>query len=172
MIESILDPSEYAPYYRPYLDLLDNSPLLDALTIGMDKTFSFLNNLSPEVWGYRYAPDKWTPKDILQHLSDTERVFSYRALNIARNKDSFLPGFDENLFANAAMANAKPIEKLMEEYKTVRNATISLFENLDSVQLKQIGTANSSPLSVRAAGFIVCGHEIHHINIIKERYLV
>ena len=172
MIESNLDPSEYDPYYRSYLDLLDNSPLLEALTIGMDRTFSFLTNLSPEVWSYRYAPDKWTPKDILQHLIDTERVFSYRALNIARNKDSILPGFDENLFANAAMANAKPVKKLMEEYKMVRNATISLFENLVSVQLNQIGTANSRPLSVRAAGFIVCGHEIHHINIIKERYLV
>lgn len=172
MTVSNLDPSEYDSYYRPYLALVDNLPLLDALAIGMDSTLTFFNSLSAEVWNYRYAEGKWTPKDILQHLSDTERVFAYRALNIARNPQSILSGFDENLFAIAAMANLRSSESLIEEYIAVRKGSISLFRNFDNDQMMNIGTANSSPLSARAAGFIISGHEIHHCNILKERYLI
>ncbi|HLW33488.1 MAG TPA: DinB family protein [Aequorivita sp.] len=171
MRTSELHSSEYDAYYRPYLDLVPDSPLTEALAYGLDTTISFFDELPMETWTYRYAPDKWTPKDILQHLSDTERVFSYRALSISRNPQSILPGFDENVFADAALANEMSIKILMEEFIAVRKSTISLFRNLDTTRLKHIGIANSKPLSARAAGFIICGHEIHHCNIIKERYL-
>lgn len=167
---SELHPSEYAEYSKPYLDLVQDSPLIEALSNGLGTTLSFFHKLPPGTWTYRYAPEKWTPKDILQHLSDTERVFSYRALNIARNPQSVLQGFDENLFAKAALANERSIEKLMAEYIAVRKSTISLFGNIDASQLPHTAIANSKPLSARAAGFIICGHEIHHCNIIKERY--
>ena len=166
-----LRPSEYNPFYQPYLDLIQDVSLLKTLSTGMEKTISFFEELLPEKWSFRYAPDKWTPKDILQHLSDTERVFSYRALSIARNSQTLLPGFDENLFALMAGANRKSVSGLMEEYIAIRKSTIFLFESLEKKQLKNMGIANSHPLSALAAGFIICGHEIHHCNIIKERYL-
>lgn len=163
--------SEFAPYFGPYLDLVKDSPLIDALCSGLDITISFFQELPEEIWTYRYAPDKWTPKDILQHVSDTERVFAFRALSIARDPQSILPGFDENVFATAANANERSPEILMEEYLTVRKSTIFLFGSLSASALKHTAVSNSKPLSARAAGFIICGHEIHHCNIIKERYI-
>ncbi len=166
-----LKPSDYNPYYKGYIDLVDNVPLIDALEQGLKNTQTFFTDLPTDKLKYRYAEVKWTPKDILQHLSDTERVFAYRALYFARFKNADLKGFDENIFADNAFANNKSIEELLNENYAVRNATISLFKNFQSGRLYEFGTANGSQMSVGAAGFIICGHEIHHCNIIKERYL-
>ena len=111
------------------------------------------------------------PKDILQHIIDTERVFSYRALYFSRADSANLKGFDENIFAQSANGNNKSINNLLEEYSAVRNASFHLFKNFNEIELKRTGIANNSVMSVAAAGFIICSHEIHHQNIINERYL-
>lgn len=166
-----LDPSEYNPYYKSYIDLVSNTSLMEALSAGKSIVASFFESLPSAVWTYRYAPEKWTPKDILQHIADTERVFAYRALYFARSQNADLKGFDENIFAETAMANEQSTVALVDNYKAVRAATLKLFSSFNDHQLSQRGRANGSEMSVRAAGIIICGHEIHHCNIIKERYL-
>ncbi len=168
---SELEVSDYNIYYKPYLDLVENIPLLDALAKQLGITQSFFESIPREKYSFRYAEGKWTPKDILQHITDTERVFAYRALYFARSINADLKGFDENIFADNAMANSKTIEDLLQEHLAVRTATICLFKNLKTNQLKQIGMANGSKMSVAALGFVICGHEIHHCNVISERYL-
>ncbi|AFL82090.1 hypothetical protein Aeqsu_2637 [Aequorivita sublithincola DSM 14238] len=171
MKSSDLAPLEYNPFYKRYIDLVDNIDLLDAFKNGMSSTQSFFENIPEDKWNFQYAPNKWTPKDILMHISDTERVFGYRALYFARSNNAELKGFDENIFAENAFANNKTVDELLQNYLAVRNATLSLFKNFNTNQLMQIGQANGSNMSTRAAGFIICGHEKHHCNIITERYL-
>lgn len=171
MTPSNLSTDEYNIYYAGYIALLDEIPLLQAISSGLTKTAIFFDNFPSGKWDYRYMEGKWTPKDILQHLIDTERIFAYRALNIARNRDSLLPGFDENLFAKSAGASFKTAVSLKEDYLAVRNASVSLFKSFSNFELCQIGIASEKPISVRALGFLICGHEIHHLNILKERYL-
>ncbi|MDN3723441.1 DinB family protein [Aequorivita sp. SDUM287046] len=162
---------EFNPYYKHYLELVENDSLMEALHSGLESTSTYFRNLPEEKWCFQYAADKWTPKDILQHIADTERVFSYRALYFARSTDAVLKGFDENVFAQTARANQRTVDDLLENYRNVRLSTLSLFKNFDELQLIQTGNANGSNMSVRAAGFIICGHEIHHRNIITQRYL-
>lgn len=171
MLANSISPAEYLPYYKQYIELVNVMPLLDALAAGMETTQNFFENLPEEIWDYRYAPGKWTPKDILQHIADTERVFAYRALYFARDKKVDIKGFDENIFAENAFAEKKSVSELLQNYVAVRNASLSLFSGFDERELKQIGMGNGSAMSVRAAGFIICGHEKHHCNIILERYL-
>lgn len=166
-----IDSSEYNPFYKRYIDLVEEIPLIEVFQKGLDKTTSFFNNLPKEKWDFRYAEGKWTPKDILQHLTDTERVFAYRALYFSRSNNAELKGFDENVFAENAMGNKRTVEELLQEYIAVRQATSCLFKNFNSNQLKQKGMANGSNMSVAALGFVICGHETHHCNIITERYL-
>lgn len=163
--------SEYNPYYKDYIDLVENINLVDALAKGLKTTLAFFEALPDDKWNYQYADGKWTPKDILLHIADTERVFAYRALYFARSNNAELKGFDENLFAENALACNITAATLLQNYLAVRNATLSLFLSFDENQLKQLGQANGSIMSVRAAGFIICGHEKHHCNIITERYL-
>lgn len=120
---------------------------------------------------YSYAEGKWTVKDIILHLIDAERIFAYRALRIARNDNTALPGFEENDYVVTANANNREYESLLAEYESVRNATISLFETFSSEDLLRLGTASNCSVSVRAIGYITLGHELHHKNIILERYL-
>ena len=120
---------------------------------------------------FRYAEGKWTIKDIILHLIDAERIFAYRALRIARNDKTALPGFEENDYVVTANANNREYESLFTEYETVRNATISLFKTFTSEDFLRLGTASNNSISVRAIGYITLGHELHHKNVILERYL-
>ncbi|CAM3393738.1 DinB family protein [Aequorivita lipolytica] len=171
MTSTELSSSEYNIYYKGYIDLVKEAPLVPVLEEGMAKVVEFFKELPISKWQYRYAENKWTPKDILQHIIDTERVFAYRALYFSRADDVNLIGFDENLFADNALANTKTPENILQEYIAVRNASICLFKAFEDIQLKRTGTANGSDMSVAAIGFIICGHELHHVNIINERYL-
>ncbi len=171
MLLSQLDASEYNPYFKNYIGLVPENDLLEVLAIGLANTNYFFENLPKEKLEYRYAEDKWTPKDILLHLIDCERVFCYRAMHFARTEQANLEGFDENVFALNANANRREIDDLLCEYVAVRTATILMFKGFSNVVLRRLGKANNNLLSVRAAGFIICGHEMHHCNIIKERYL-
>lgn len=164
-------PNEYGPYYHTYISKVENDNLLQALADGQRSTLEFFKGLPAEKWAYRYAEGKWSIKELLLHLIDCERVFANRALRIARNDKTPLPGFDENLFAESSRAASRTPDSLLAEYEAVRTATLHLYQHLAEEDLVRIGTASNHPASPKAIGFIIVGHEVHHIGIVRERYL-
>lgn len=171
MMTQELSENEFNPYYKRYIDQAVELPLLDGLALGMQETHDFFKAIPTEKWDFRYEEGKWTPKEILLHLIDTERVFAYRALQFARSENVVLKGYDQDEFAMNSNANNRAPESLLEEFITVRAATISQYKSYNQATQQRMGEASDSPLSVRAAGFIICGHERHHIKVLKERYL-
>jgi len=163
---------EYAPYTIMYIGLLpDDGLILKHLQDNLQATKNLILSLPAEMLAYRYAEGKWTIKEILVHISDDERIYAYRALRFARNDKTELPGFEQDDYARYSGANERDLNDILEEFTTVRNATISLFNNFDNEALTRAGVANGNIMSVRAAAYHIAGHELHHINIIKERYL-
>jgi len=163
---------EFPPYAKMYIKLLpDDGLLLEHLKENFDKTKEFILSLSEEKLTYRYAKNKWTIKEILVHIIDDERIYAYRALCFARNDKTELPGFEQDDYATFSNANERSIENILNEYEAVRNATITLFESFDETALLRDGIANKNRATVRALGYHLAGHELHHINIIKEKYL-
>ena len=171
MTSNELEVGEYNPYYHTYVKKTNGIDLKEGLNSNMDVIISFFKNIPREKLEYRYATGKWTIKEIIQHVIDTERIFSYRALRIARQDQTALPGFDQDTYVLPSKANQRTLESLLEEYKAVRLATINLFDSLNEECLLSTGTASNSKISVRALGFIIIGHENHHCEIIRERYL-
>lgn len=171
MKSSSLQSNEYANFYKPYIEALGEVVLMNELEQSLSFFIDFLKTIPYEKHEFRYAEGKWTIKDIVQHLIDAERIFAYRALRIARKDKTPLPGFEENEYVETAFANKRVMNDLIEEFITVREATISLFKTFTEEQLLQMGTASEKPVSVRAIGFITLGHQKHHEKIIKERYL-
>ena len=164
-------PEEYGSYYNTYISKVKTDDCLEALSKGKDSAVAFYKNIPAEKWNYKYGPEKWTIKEVLLHVIDAERVFAYRALRIARNDQTPLPGFDQNLYVPNSRANDRSPASLIDEYRAVREATLSLYSFLDDEALGRTGTASDFPASPLALGFIMAGHEIHHIGILKERYL-
>jgi uncharacterized damage-inducible protein DinB len=162
---------EFNPYYLPYIQLAANQDIVLGLKKNVISVVDFYQNIPSEKLEHAYAEGKWTPKDILLHIIDTERVFVYRAMRIARQDKTEMVGFEQDDYVDAGKANNRTINSLIEEYKAVRNATIVLFDSFSDEELKSIGKANGSPVSVRAIGYIITGHENHHNNVIRERYL-
>ena len=155
-----------------YIGLVpDDGLILQHLRNNLILTSDFLRSLSEEKLSYRYAEGKWTIKEILAHLIDDERIYSYRALRFARNDTTELPGFDQDNYALQSGANERSIEDLLQEFATVRSATVALFESFDSQALMRVGTASGNVMSVRAAAYHIAGHELRHLNIIRQRYL-
>ena len=171
MKSSYLQSTEYASFYKLYIEVLGEVDLLNELESSSTLFFDFIKSIPSEKHEFRYAEGKWTIKDIVQHLIDAERIFTYRALRIARKDQTPLPGFEENDYVETAFANSRTMEDLREEFVTVRQATLSLFKTFSDEQLTQMGTASEKPVSVRAIGCIILGHQKHHIKIVKERYL-
>ena len=171
MNASDLTAAEYAEFYAPYVATLDNEVLMDELEISVHRFIRFVQNIPMDKYDYRYADGKWTIKDIIQHLIDTERVFSYRALRFARNDKTELPGFEENHYADHAEGYRRSIQQLLTELAVVRQSTISLFKTFSDDILLRTGTASGRTMSVRAVGFIIIGHQNHHQKIFQERYL-
>src|SRR6187549_1825794 len=164
--------SEYAPYATIYIGLLpDDGLVLKHLRDNLATTTEFIRALPEEKLSYRYAEGKWTIKEIVAHLIDDERIYAYRALRFARNDQTELPGFEQDAYALESGANDRSIEDLLQEFATVRSATISLFDSFDSETLMRVGIASGNVMSVRAAVYHIAGHELRHMNIIKERYL-
>jgi hypothetical protein len=164
--------NEFAPFYANYISKANNElSIIDGLIQQSILISEFFKSIPSNKLNYRYSNDKWTIKDILLHLIDTERIFAYRALRIARNEKVELPGFNEDSYVVEALANERSLSSLLEEYKMVRNATICLFKSFSENQLARIGVASNNSISVRAIGVIIQGHENHHMEIIKERYL-
>ncbi|WP_418513057.1 DinB family protein [Corallibacter sp.] len=171
MKSSQLSTNEYADFYSNYIKYTQNLSLIEGLLDGQTYVCNYFEAISEAKLTYSYAEGKWTPKDILQHLIDVERVFSYRALRFARLDTSMLAGFDENYYAEVALGNNRTLDNLLSEYKLLRASTIAMFQSFDEDALKRIGNANGSKMSVRAAGFVLIGHEKHHCSVITERYL-
>lgn len=163
-------PDEYAPFYHGYVAGVADADLLALLESQVAALRRALGGLSDEAARYRYAPGKWSIKDVVGHLADAERVMAYRALRIARGDATPLPGFDENAYAEAAGADARPLADLLDELAAVRTATLALVRALGADALARRGTANGQPVTVRALVFIVAGHAHHHARILAERY--
>lgn len=165
------EPDEYGAYFSRYINLVEGDDVLQVLNSGLEKCIKFWASISEEKAQFRYAEDKWSIKELLQHLIDTERVFCYRAVSIARGESADLLGYDHDQYALTSNADNRKWSSIITEYELVRKATIALFESFDADQLGIIGSANSLPLSARAVGFINAGHELHHISIVKAKYL-
>ena len=161
----------YGDYYRNYISLVEENDLLSALSNSVNRSLSFWSNLTEEQGNYRYAEGKWSIKELLQHIIDTERIFSYRALAFARGEKTALPGYNENQYADNCLADSRSLQEMIDEFVLVRKSTITLFKSFDESVLDNLGKASDSNLSVRAVGFIIIGHEIHHMNVVKELYI-
>lgn len=166
-----LQSNEYVPYQMNYIKLISEQNIVKGLIDQKEEMIHFFKSIPVFKQEYSYGAGKWTIKDLLLHLIDAERIFAYRALRIVRNDSTALPGFDENEYVVAANANEREFENLLKEYCVVRDATISLFENFSATDLLKLGTASGASVSVRGIGYCVLGHELHHKQIIIERYL-
>ena len=165
--------TEYAPYFERYMQLsvLKDKTIIESLESAQDEFDSVLRNLPDKKHSFSYATGKWTLKELIQHVIDTERVFCYRALSFARNDQTSLPGFDQDVFVNVVAANNRDYYDLLDEMKVLRKSSIQLFKSFSKEALLRIGVASNNKMSVRALGYLFSGHQIHHINIVKERYL-
>lgn len=167
-----LNTDEYASYYGNYIgQVSDEYTMIEELEISVHRLIKFVQNIPMDKFDYRYAEGKWTIKDILQHLIDAERIFAYRALRFARNDNTPLASFEENDYVDEANANKRSIQDLLSELAVVRQATLSLFKSFSQDELLRKGIASNNPMSVRALGFVIIGHQNHHQRIFQERYL-
>lgn len=166
-----LQTGDYNPFYQTYIDALGDWELLDILQQQLKNFPQFLETLPDDKLGFSYAEGKWSLAEVLLHVLDTERVFQYRALRFMRGDKTPLPGFDQDIFVPNSNANRRTKESIVEEYKVIRRSTIALYSNMNGKSLQNIGIASDFPMTVAAMGFIICGHQKHHRNIIRERYL-
>lgn len=165
------DLSRVGNWYHGYIKMVPEDNLTAAFSNKDNNLIAFLDSIPESKHDYRYAEGKWTIKEVLQHIIDAERVFAYRALRFARKDQTPLPGFDENLFAENSKASTRKWNDLMEEFKCVRRSSEMFFNSLDEDQLEANGISSNSPIYVRALGYIIIGHPLHHQKILKERYL-
>lgn len=165
------DLSRVGNWYHGYIKMVQEDNLSAAFSNKDNNLIAFLDSIPESKHDYRYAEGKWTIKEVLQHIIDAERVFAYRALRFARKDQTPLPGFDENLFAENSKASTRKWNDLMEEFKCVRRSSEMFFNSLDEDQLEANGISSNTPIYVRALGYIIIGHPLHHQKILKERYL-
>ena len=161
----------YPVYFARYINLVDANSVAEAIEKYSSAIINFIKNIPIEKVDYRYAEGKWSIKEMLQHMIDTERIFAYRALRISRHDSTPLPGFDENTYAVASNASARSSQNLLNEFEAVRKSTDLLLESLTPDHLNQTGTTDDQPNTSNAISFMIFGHLLHHINILKERYL-
>jgi uncharacterized damage-inducible protein DinB len=165
------DASEFLPYYGKYIDAMPDGDLLQLLRTNLDATLTLVRGLPESQGGHRYAPGKWSIREVLGHVIDAERIFAYRALRIARGDATPLASFDENAYAAASDADARTLADLADELEHVRLGNIALFRSLGDEALARRGTASDATVSVRALAWILAGHELHHVKLLRERYL-
>ena len=163
---------EYPAYAEMYMKWVpDDGQLLEHLAQNFRTVKKLIYTLPPGKLFYRYAENKWTIKEILVHIIDDERIYAYRALCFARSDPTSLPGFEQDDYAKYSGANERELDNIFEEYEAVRLATITLFNGLPDHALVRTGVANENKATVRAMGYHIAGHEMHHLNIIREKYL-
>ena len=169
---SDLKSTEYNSYYSTYISKVPkNVSITEGFKNGQIQVTNFFKSIPDHKLEHRYAPDKWSIKEVFQHIIDTERVFMYRCFRIARHDKTPLAGYEQDDYVTPSNADIKPINDLIEEYQTVRQSFIVLLKNLSDDDLKFEGNASENPMSSRAAAFITLGHEIHHMEVVKEHYL-
>lgn len=163
--------NEYSKFNATYINALENVELFEELEISLHDFIKFVQNIPMDKFDYSYSEGKWTIKEIIQHIIDTERIFAYRALRISRNDKTPLPGFEENDYAINTDAKSRSIQDLLSEFSAVRHSNILMFKSFSDEQLKRIGIASNHEVSVRALGFLLLGHVKHHQKVFAERYL-
>jgi len=163
--------NEYAPFYKNYIKSLGTVDLFEILNNSLEDLLLTIKHLPEEKLNFSYQEGKWTIKELVQHIIDAERVLSYRALRFSRNDSTDLQGFNEDWYVENSNGNDRNIEDLLNEFSFVRNSTISLFKSFSDEMFTLSGSINGSDMSVRALGFIIAGHQIHHLKVIKEKYL-
>ena len=163
--------SEAASYYSRYIDLITSDDIVPVFKEQMGHTVQFLEAISEEQSLHAYAPGKWTMREVLNHVNDGERLFLWRAFWFARGFQDPLPSFDQNVAVEFAHGNESSWAQLVEEFKTVRSATISFFDNMPDEAWSRTGVASDNPVSVRALAYIIAGHVVHHTKVLREKYL-
>jgi hypothetical protein len=158
-------------YYQRYVSTLKESELMEALENSLRNSLSLFASVAREKENFRYAADKWTVKEVVCHIADCERIFAYRALRFSRRDSTSLSGFNENDYTPNANAAGRTLAQIVGEYKAIRHATVELFKYLTPEMLDFRGTANGSAITSRSIGWIIAGHNNHHCNILRERYL-
>ena len=164
-------PGELNSYYQTYLKYVEEDDLLDALIIQKETTQKFLASISEIKASSTYAEGKWLLKEVVGHLCDTERILSYRALRISRSDKTPLPGFDENEYTPNANYNTRTLENIADEFKSIRESSVTLFKNMSEEMYDRRGISNNTEVGVRDILFFIIAHERHHLHVIQERYL-
>lgn len=162
--------TEYAPFYAGYVSRVGDTDPLAVLTAQVDEIARLFGSVPAEREGYRYAPGKWSIREMVGHLADCERIMSYRALAIARGDQASLPGFDEDAYVSESGADGFPLADLTADLLAARQSTLHFFRNLPAAAWHRVGTANGNPISVRALAYILGGHLRHHFAVLGERY--
>lgn len=165
-------PGEYAPYYERYISLVPDTSILTALENGRRQMMLALCGCDEAEGDFRYAPGKWSVKEVLGHVCDGERVFAYRALRIARGDQTPMEGFEQDDYVRNGPFAERPLADLIEDYIAVRRATLTLLRNLDEAAWARRGIANQNEVTVRALAYIIAGHELHHRRVLEEKYFV
>ena len=165
------DASEHAPYYGRYISLVAGQDILAALEEQPRTTLPLFSALNEHQGNYRYAPDKWSVKELFGHVIDTERIMAYRAMRIARNDRTPIEGFEQDDYVRFSDLAHVPMEQLVEEFQAVRQGTLLLLRRLTPDAWLRRGIANNNEISVRALAYVIAGHELHHRRILQEKYL-
>lgn len=165
------DETEYLSYYGRYISLVPDGDILSVLSRQFDDTLALLKSIPESRAAFRYAPDKWSIKEVVGHMIDTERIFAYRALRFARNDRTPLPGYEQDDYVANGSFDEYPLDDLSAEFESVRRSTLFLFKHLDEEAWMRRGVANDSEASVRALAYIIAGHELHHREVLRSRYL-
>jgi uncharacterized damage-inducible protein DinB len=165
-------PDEYPAYAEMYMKWVSrDGQILQSMKDQIGKTMELVSGLSDEQLAYRYAPGKWTIPEVMVHICDDERIYAYRALRIGRGDQTPLPGFEQDDYVPFSKANGRSVKSILKEYRTVRKATLSLFRSFNAEDLLRRGTSDGQAVSVRALLYHLAGHELHHLEIINEKYL-
>jgi hypothetical protein len=164
------EPGEYAPFYDRYISLVSGADILGALDSQRRQMLILLSGHDDSDGNFRYAPDKWSVKQVLGHVCDTERIFAYRALRISRGDRTPIEGFEQDDYVRNSPSANRPLAELIEDYIAVRRATLTLLRNLDEAAWNRRGIANNNEVSVRAIAYTIAGHELHHRRILEEKY--
>lgn len=165
------DETEYVPEYGKYVSLVPGGDIVAVLGDQIGETLALLRSIPEERAGFRYEPDKWSIKELVGHLIDSERIFSYRALRFARDDKTALPGYEQDDYVRNGSFDDQKLEDLAAEFASVRQATVLLFKHLNDEAWARRGSANESEVSVRALVYIIAGHELHHRGVLRDRYL-
>ena len=170
-MRNLLNQNEYAPYYQPYVELVQEGDLITILSEQMEEMVAFLKDITDLQAEYRYGEGKWSLKEVIGHVIDAERIMAYRLLSIARGESQNLPGFNEEDYVRQAAFTKQSVDELLQHFTIVRQSTVVLLKSLGDEEWLRRGSANNYDITVRALAVIIAGHELHHRHIINERYM-